>query len=94
MENRSQRSPGRTERLTGRLDRAARELNAFLLVLAIGLAVLDFTCFFAFKVRDALPPTARVEAEPSLMSKPAVAAGRSAAAAMTPTKPAAAATGW
>ena len=39
-----------------RLDAAAREMNAFLIVLAIGLAVLDGTCFFAFKMRELLPP--------------------------------------
>jgi len=30
-------------------------MNAFLLVLAIGLATLDLTCLWAFKLRDALP---------------------------------------
>ena len=31
---------------------------AFLLVVAIGLATLDLTCFWAFKMRDALPSMA------------------------------------
>ena len=43
---------------TAGFDRAVRELNAFLVVLAIGLAALDATCFLAFKVRDALPSAA------------------------------------
>jgi hypothetical protein len=30
-------------------------MNAFLLVLAIGLATLDLSCLWAFKMRDALP---------------------------------------
>src|SRR5205823_11248728 len=73
MENQSPRNHGQAERWTVRLDRLAGELNAFLLVLAIGLAILDFTCFFAFKVRDALPSPARIEADRSLMAKPAAA---------------------
>ena len=50
--------PGKDPRprsLVARLDRAARDMNAFLLVLAIGLATLDLTCLWAFKLRDALP---------------------------------------
>lgn len=45
----------RPRSLVARLDRAARDMNAFLLVLAIGLATLDLTCLWAFKLRDALP---------------------------------------
>ncbi len=41
-----------------RLDRVARELNAILLVVAIGLAILDFSCFLILQIRDALPPEA------------------------------------
>lgn len=44
--------------LAARLDHAASNMNAFLLVLAIGLATLDLTCFWAFKMRDALPSMA------------------------------------
>lgn len=44
--------------IAARMDRAAADVNAVLLVLAIGLAALDFSCFFAFKLRDALPPPA------------------------------------
>ncbi len=39
-----------------RLDRVARELNVILVVIAIGLAILDFTCFLMLQIRDALPP--------------------------------------
>lgn len=53
-ENLQQRAAKR--RIHG-FDRAIAELNAILLVLAIGLGALDATCFVAFKVRDALPST-------------------------------------
>jgi hypothetical protein len=43
------KQPSRTN-LTARLDRAAGDMNAFLLVLAIGLAALDLTCLWAFKM--------------------------------------------
>lgn len=44
-----------------RLDRAAQDINAFLLVLALGLAALDFSCFMAIKLRDAVPPVQRID---------------------------------
>lgn len=55
--------PGRDPRRRGnggtgfaaRLDRAAQDVNAFLLVLAFGLAALDASIFVAVKLRDALP---------------------------------------
>jgi hypothetical protein len=50
--------PGKDPRprsLAARLERAAGDMNAFLLVLAIGLATLDLTCLWAFKLQDALP---------------------------------------
>ena len=56
MDNSTQRRPVIKRRLMDRLDAATQDLNAVLLVLAIGLAVLDFTCFFAFEVRKAIPP--------------------------------------
>jgi len=56
MDNSTQRRPAVKRRLMDRLDAATQDLNAVLLVLAIGLAVLDFTCFFAFEVRKAIPP--------------------------------------
>jgi len=38
--------------LVKRLDRWAGEINAFLMVLALGLAVLDATCFAALHLND------------------------------------------
>lgn len=58
MQNRLPDKNPRPKGLAARLDRAAGDLNAFLLVLAIGLATLDLTCFWAFKMRDALPSMA------------------------------------
>lgn len=55
MQNRLPGKDPRPQSLVARLDRAARDMNAFLLVLAIGLATLDLTCLWAFKLRDALP---------------------------------------
>jgi hypothetical protein len=45
------------KRRTLGFDRAINELNAVLMVLAIGLGVLDATCFIGLKVRDSLPVT-------------------------------------
>ena len=87
MQNQSPRNQGRAERLTARIDRATSDVNAFLLVLAVGLAVLDFTCFFAFKLENALPSPARVETNHSLLAKPAAAAGQQPMAAIAPTQP-------
>jgi len=41
-------------RAARQIERAAGDLNSVLLMLAIGLAVLDLTCFSAFKLREAL----------------------------------------
>jgi hypothetical protein len=71
MDNRMPPGNDRKQGLITRLDAAARDLNAILLVLAIGLAVLDFTCFFALEVRNAVPP--RVGADAALMAPPATA---------------------
>lgn len=68
--------------LVGLLNDAARDMNAVLLILAIGLAVLDFTCFFALEVRRALP-TARVEAAQWQPATPATGAGQAIAATTT-----------
>ena len=60
--------PGKDPRprsLAARLERAAGDMNAFLLVLAIGLATLDLTCLWAFKLQDALPPMTRTSAASS-----------------------------
>src|SRR5260221_13993415 len=54
------------KRWFSRLDSAAAEVNPILVVLAIGLAGLDFTCLFAIELRDALPGARHVSAEPSL----------------------------
>ena len=72
MDNETQPTPNRKRQLLDRLDAAAQDLNAILLVLAIGLAVLDFTCFFAFEVRNAIPP--RLPAEAAVTAAPATAA--------------------
>ena len=61
MDNPTPTRPERKPPLLDRLDAAARDLNAVLLVLAIGLAVLDFTCFFALEVRNAIPPRLSTE---------------------------------
>ena len=61
MQNRlPKKNPPRS--LAARLDRAAGDMNAFLLVLAIGLATLDLTCLWAFKMKEALPAMARATA--------------------------------
>jgi hypothetical protein len=59
MQNGKPGNNPRPRTLAARLDRAARDMNAFLLVLAIGLATPDLTCFWAFKMRDALPTAGR-----------------------------------
>ena len=71
MDNPTPTRPERKPPLLDRLDAAARDLNAVLLVLAIGLAVLDFTCFFALEVRNAIPPRLPTEA---IAATPATAA--------------------
>ena len=40
--------------LIGRLDRIAGHMNAFLVVVAIGLALLDLTCFSVATVEKAI----------------------------------------
>lgn len=40
--------------LMHRLDRMFGEINALLIVVALGLAVLDFTCFVAFRAVDSI----------------------------------------
>jgi hypothetical protein len=87
MSNRSPRDDDSAKRLLARLDRVAREMNVFLLVLALGLAALDLTCLWAFRMADALPAMARGHAIGAVTpNKPAVPAGRSMAA-LTPTNP-------
>ena len=86
MENGRPREDQPPKGLLARLDRAAEKMNAFLLVLAIGLAVLDFTCFWIFRVRDALPPATRIAAPVAAASPAAPAAPATAAA--KPVRPA------
>jgi hypothetical protein len=50
---------GRRESLH-RLDRAAADLNALLVVCAIGLAALDVTFLFSQRIIDRLPQVTRV----------------------------------
>jgi len=51
--------------LLDRLDHWLRELNAFLLAVALGLAILDVTCFTALKLRD-MPVAYGNDAAPAL----------------------------
>jgi hypothetical protein len=44
-----------TARLAARLDRASDRMNPYLAALAIGLMVLDVTCFLAIKVAPPKP---------------------------------------
>jgi hypothetical protein len=68
------RPDGRPVRqLANCLDRAFSELNAFLLVIVIGLAALDFTCFAALRVSSELARARLAAQTPS--SGPLVAGG-------------------
>ena len=90
-QNKTQNKVSRN-RLIDRLDRGAREMNAFLLVLAIGLAALDVTGFVAFTIRDAAPSLARGSVDPSDAARRAASLGPSVAV-LVPTKPDAQVTG-
>ncbi len=92
MENRSPQDKVRRNRLIDQLDRGAREMNAFLLVLAIGLAFLDVTSFVAFTIRDAAPSVARSSVDPSDAARRAASLGPSVTV-LAPTKPEAQVTG-
>lgn len=46
--------------LVQRLDRVAGHLNVLLVVVALGLATLDFTFFLTEKIVDALPPVTHI----------------------------------
>lgn len=82
MNNRGPRTARTGNRLMDRLEHAAKGVNAVLMVFAIGLALLDLTCLFAFEARSALPSPARVSAGPPRVShfakpqKPSEAAAR------------------
>jgi hypothetical protein len=86
MENRAPRDDAAAKRLIDRLDRAAQDMNAVLIVLALGLAALDATCFVAFEVRDSVKTGARISADASL-AMPVMAAAQSPTAP-APNKPA------
>ena len=89
MLNRSPQQDDWRKPLLVRLDRVAGEVNAFLFVLALGLAALDLTCLWAFRMADALPAMARGHVTGAVTpNKPAVPAGRSTAA-LTPSNPSA-----
>ncbi len=92
MDNPSTQNKVRKNRLIDRLDRGAREMNAFLLILAIGLAALDVTGFVAFTIRDAAPSLARGSVDPSDAARRAASQGPSVAV-LVPTKPDAHVTG-
>ena len=47
--------------LMQRLDRLAGDMNGYLLVFAIGLAILDFTCFVAFEATDIVRPALQAQ---------------------------------
>jgi hypothetical protein len=64
-----------------RLDHAAAKMNAFLLVIAIGLGALDFTCFWVLQVREAMPAATRVSDGPVARRMPVSAGSGSAHAA-------------
>jgi hypothetical protein len=94
MLNRSPQEDNSPKRLLARLDRVAREMNAFLLVLALGLAALDLTCLWAFRMADALPAMARSNATGAVMpNKPSVPPGRTMVA-LAPSNPSASINGW
>jgi hypothetical protein len=46
--------------LAQRVDRVTGHLNVLLVVIALGLATLDFTFFLTEKVVDSLPPITRI----------------------------------
>ena len=75
------------KRWFNRIDSAAAEVNPVLLVLAIGLAVLDFTCLFAIELRDALPVARHVSAEPSPAAQASIPVDQSVTT-WVPAKPA------
>jgi hypothetical protein len=52
-----------------RLDRVAADLNVLLVVIALGLATLDFTFLVTQKVVDSLPPVSRVTYDAPTPSK-------------------------
>jgi hypothetical protein len=85
MPNRVPEKTPQAKAFAARLYRAARDVNAFLLVLAIGLAMLDVTYLWAFKMRDALPAMARASAtSAAVATKPVSATGLQSTAGTAP----------
>jgi hypothetical protein len=92
MEHRSPPHDASAKQLINRLDRVAREMNAVLLVLAIGLAALDVSGVVAVAIRDAALSVARFSVDPSEAAKRAASLGPSVAV-LVPTNPGAAIAG-
>jgi hypothetical protein len=59
----------RVREFVRRLDRVAADLNVLLVVIALGLATLDFTFLVTQKVVDSLPPVSRVTYDAPTPSK-------------------------
>jgi len=57
--------------LIQRLDRVAGHLNVLLVVVALGLATLDFTFFLTEKIVDALPPVTHITYDNTPQQAPA-----------------------
>ena len=70
----------RRSQLFSRLDRIAAEMNAVLIVVAIGLAVLDMTVYASEQIARRLPEVVRV----TYSSEPAVPAALPAGQLMHP----------
>src|SRR5262249_21626538 len=68
MQNRLPEKNPRPSSLVAPLDRAARDMKGFLLVLAMGRAALALTCLWAFKLRDSLPSPSRATAASSVQT--------------------------
>ena len=60
MNRQTQQKPTPMRNMLQRMDRLAGDLNVLLLVVALGLATLDFTFFVTQRVVDNLPQVARV----------------------------------
>jgi hypothetical protein len=67
-----------------RIDRVAGDLNVLLVVIAIGLATLDFTFLLTQKVIDRLPPVTRITYETRSQQAEPTRAGVNAPAAAAP----------
>ena len=75
MQRSSPRDDHSPKQLWQRLDRVFAEMNVILLALAIGLAVLDITCFSALGLSDALSlPHTTPGIEKALLAPPSPSA--------------------